>query len=64
MAVQNYIIIIYISPLQVYWFHFIVRLLWKIVCKGGELEDTREIEEEGVAGNVKNGGPKKEKKEQ
>ncbi len=40
-----------------------MRLLWKIVVKGEELADTREFEEKGGDGEVKNGGPKKNKKQ-
>jgi hypothetical protein len=32
--------------LQVYWFKFILKLLWKIFVLGQDLEDTREFEEE------------------
>uniref|UniRef100_A0A1X7SDN3 TLC domain-containing protein n=1 Tax=Amphimedon queenslandica TaxID=400682 RepID=A0A1X7SDN3_AMPQE len=34
--------------LQVYWFTFIVRLLIKLIIKGGEVEDTREFSENEV----------------
>lgn len=49
--------------MQVYWFNFIVRLLFKIFFKGGELVDTREFEEDGKKSKVKNGTAKKTVKE-
>ena len=38
--------------MQVYWFTLILRLLWKILVLGEELEDNREIKEEASNGNV------------
>lgn len=46
--------------MQVYWFKFILRLLWKILIKGEELADNREFEEGKENGQQKK--PKKAKK--
>lgn len=32
--------------LQVYWFKFIVKLLWRIFVLGQDVEDTREYDED------------------
>lgn len=40
---------------QAYWFKFIVRLLWKILVLGEELEDTREYEEKTEGEEKKEG---------
>lgn len=44
-----------------YWFKFILRLLWKILIKGEELEDNREYDEEEKKRSKEagNGGLKK-----
>ena len=54
-ALINYVavIVLYYTNVQVYWFTLILRLLWKILVMGEELEDNREIKEDGKIVNRK-----------
>ena len=46
--------------MQVYWFKFILRLVWKILVMGEQVNDNREYKDKATNNGIKKPSAKKE----